>query len=422
MNRYLFAWLGGTVSLLIAVAIFNLGVDPYGLFRLIDKPGFNSIKPTAAARGAMTKAYQIVRTRPRGLILGNSRSEVGLDPTHAAWPPHAQPVYNAALPGTGTATSLLYLQHTLAAAASNPGEQPKVVVWGIDVMDFLTDATIPRRNTITANEHSRLLKIDNKNTIRFQQTRDYLMSTLTLSALLDSIETIASQRNPYAVNLTPFGFNPMRDYVKISSDEGYWKVFRQKDQANIKAYLRRPKGIFDSSGGTSQALEDLKEVIRLCRQYEIELHLFTYPYHAHLLEIIRITGHWPALETWKRTVVQFLADEANNASKPGFPFWDFSGFNTLSTEAIPAKGDRKTKMRWYWEAGHFKSELGDLMVERMFGHGTQSADFGVLLTPANVEAQIKAMKDQEERYRSTHTHEINELHELLGNHSMRPDK
>lgn len=422
MKRYMIIWLAATAALLLGVAVFNAGVDPYGLFRLIDKPGFNSVKPTAATHGAMTKAYQVVRVTPRSLILGNSRAELGLDPTHPAWSAQG-PVYNAALPGTGTTTSLRFLQHTLASNANNPANQPKVVVWGIDYMDFLTDAALPHGAAVPGKEDGRLLKPDNLNaTLWQQQTRDYLVATLTLTALLDSVQTLASQRNPYAVDLTPLGFNPMHDYIKISSDEGYWNVFRQKDQANIKAYLRQPKDIFDASGNTSQELDDLKEVMRLCRQYEVELHLFTYPYHAHLLEIIRITGHWSAFETWKRTVVKILAAEARAANKPAFDFWDFSAFNALTTETIPRKGDRKTAMRYYWEAGHFKSELGNLMLDRMLSKNVQPAEFGLLLTPANVDEKIAVVRAQGSEYRSTHTQEIEELVALAEKSPVRQKK
>lgn len=409
MKHYLTLWLATTMALVLVVAAFNVAVDPYGLFRLIDRSGFNSIKPAAATHGAMTKAYQLVRVKPKILVLGNSRAELGLDPAHPALAAQG-PVYNAALPGTGVKTSLRFLQHALASNASNPADQVKVVVWGIDFMDFLTDAAAPRHAAVPGKDDGRLLGPDNVHATQWQQqSRDYLITTLTLTALLDSVHTLASQTNPYAVDLTPLGFNPMHDYIKISSDEGYWNVFRQKDQANAKALLRRPKDIFDASGHSSQEFDDLKEVMRLCRQHGVKLQLFTYPYHAHLLEIIRITGHWPAFDAWKRTVVKILADEASLANRSAFEFWDFSAFNSLTSETIPAKGDRKTRMRYYWESGHFKKELGDLMLDRMLRPSAPHAEFGTLLTPSELEDQISHIKAQGDEYRKTHHQEIDEL-------------
>jgi len=84
MQRYLSFWLALTGCLILLVGLCNLVVDPYGLFRFVDKPGFNSIKPKSGVHGSMVKAYQVLRIQPRGLILGNSRAEVGFDPTNAA--------------------------------------------------------------------------------------------------------------------------------------------------------------------------------------------------------------------------------------------------------------------------------------------------------------------------------------------------
>jgi hypothetical protein len=135
-------------------------------------------------------------------------------------------VYNAALPGTGTATSLRYLQHVLAANAGNPAAQPTLVLWGIDFMDFLTDPTkpTPPRNAHEGDAESRRLMQASATDRMRQQVRDYAESTLTLAALMDSVQTLTSQRNAYAVDLTPQGFNPMHDYLKITADEGSGRV------------------------------------------------------------------------------------------------------------------------------------------------------------------------------------------------------
>jgi hypothetical protein len=411
MKRYLLTWLAATTLVLLLVGVFNLVVDPYGVFRVVDKPGFNTIKPAAGSHGAMAKAYQVLAVQPQSLVLGNSRSEVGLDPNHPAWPAHARPVFNLALPGTGTGTSLQYLQHVINAAGNNPAAMPKVVVWGIDMMDFLVDPQAPTRSAPASPNHRLLTSpASTTNPQRLkQQARDYAESLLTLGALLDSAQTLASQRNPYPVNLTPQGFNPMRDYLKITAVEGYWNVFRQKDQANITSFLRRPKSIFDASGVTSGPLEDLRAVLRLCRQHGIQLNLYTYPYHAHLLEIFRITGHWPALAVWKTTVVNIVEDEAKAAGQAAYPVWDFSAFNAYTTEAVPAQGDRKTTMQWYWEAGHFKSELGSLILDRVLGQKDTPTDFGLRINTANLAAQNMSVNKQAAQYRATYPQEVAEL-------------
>jgi len=47
-------------------------------------------------------------------------------------------------------------------------------------------------------------------------------------------------------------------------------------------------------------------------------------------------------------------------------------------------------MRWYWEAGHFKKQLGDLVLDRILGEAlpAEASDFGIDLVPGTVETRI----------------------------------
>jgi len=412
MKRYLKFWLILTASLLTLTAGINLIVDPYGLFRLVDSAGFNQIKPTAGKHGRMGKAYQVLLIRPHGLILGNSRAEVGFDPTHQAWAPDVRPVYDLALPGTDTYDSVMYLRHVLENQKANP---PRLVVWGIDFMDFLVDAKASRPHRKAGQQDSRLLTNEDgtRNPGRaFQVMKDYAASTFTLRALSDSIATLVAQHQAYPEDLSSLGSNPMRDYIKITADEGAWSVFRQRDLANTQSFLRRPRDIFDENGASSPPLDDLRQVIRLCREHGIQLHLVIYPYHAHLLEVFRLTGHWPAFEAWKRAVLHVAYGEAVARGLPPVPLWDFSEFDAYTEEPVPPRGDRKATMKWYWEAGHFKRELGDLVLDRVLSAPGAPEGFGTLLTPTNIESQLASVRKGEREYRSSHASEVNGLETL----------
>lgn len=418
MKRYLTIWLAATGVLLLTTAAINLVVDPYGIFRLVDAKGLNQIKPQAGQQGAMTKAYQVLRVQPSGLILGNSRAEVGFDPAHFAWPEAAVPVYNLALPGTGTRTTLQYLQHLLEAQKGNP---PKVIVWGIDFMDFLTDRTTHSNSGMADKKDRRLLANPDgsRNPSRgLQQLRDGFEATFTLGALLDSISTLQAQQNPYSADLTSLGFNPMRDYMKITADEGYWAIFQQRNLENIKSYSNRPHDIFDASGATSPALDDLRRVIKLCRQHGINLRLVIYPYHAHLLEIIQLTGHGKIFENWKRAVVHVAHTESISAGLAPIPLWDFSLFNEYTQSSVPAKGDKKTINKWYWEAGHFKRELGDRILEQILSEGSPYPELGVRLDSTNLESVLAQQQALALNYRQTHAAEVDALVKMAERNSF----
>jgi hypothetical protein len=78
-------------------------------------------------------------------------------------------------------------------------------------------------------------------------------------------------------------------------------------------------------------------------------------------------------------------------------------------------------MRWYWEAGHFKSELGDRMLDRIFGKPGGIPGFGILLEPKNVEERIATLRIQETEYMSRHPQDIMELEHIASQFTDKKD-
>lgn len=396
-------------------ALVNLMVDPYGIYGLGVRRGLNEIKPHAGTNSVMAKAYQVQRVKPRTLVLGNSRAEVGFNPESRAWPQALQPVYNLALPGTGPLTSLRYLEHAAAI------QKPALVVLGVDFMDFLvhedagsyrvegTPLPMERRLLVTRTGHP------NPDYLR-QRIEDFSATVVSLDALLHSISTVNAQRARYPAHLTERGFNPMHDYEGIAKHEGYYAMFRQRDQENAQAYLRRPKNIYVRGKTDSPQLEVLRRIIAVCQEQGAELRVVIYPYHAHLLETFHEVDLWPVFEEWKRALVRIVAAEDHGSSDVSrVQLWDFSGYNALSTEPVPEPSDRTTSTHWYWEAGHFKQELGDVMLQRMFAAPDRLGDtaIGVKLTPENVEQAIQRVRQQRDWYQAAYSREALVIRELV---------
>jgi hypothetical protein len=95
-----------------------------------------------------------------------------------------------------------------------------------------------------------------------------------------------------------------------------------------------------------------------------------YPYHAQLMAMFDEAGLQSTMDDWR----QMLVREAD-AVRVRYPnarinVWDFSGYGGMRCERIPAPGDTRTATRWYWEAGHFKSTLGERILQRILGGET----------------------------------------------------
>ena len=73
-------------------------------------------------------------------------------------------------------------------------------------------------------------------------------------------------------------------------------------------------------------------------------------------------------------------------------------------------------MRWYWESSHFKKELGDLVLDRLFNYHEPGRnvpeDFGVPITAENIEVHLAQLREQQKRYSETHPQEVAEVEYL----------
>ncbi len=83
------------------VATFNLLVDPYGAYRLVSTPE-SAVKPAVYRRVKLAKAYDLRRIKPEALVLGTSRSHLGLRMSHPGWGVPREQRYNAAFDGATT--------------------------------------------------------------------------------------------------------------------------------------------------------------------------------------------------------------------------------------------------------------------------------------------------------------------------------
>jgi hypothetical protein len=147
-----------------------------------------------------------------------------------------------------------------------------------------------------------------------------------------------------------------------------------------------------SSPATTIGLDEIEQIVAFCRDHSIDLRIYITPQHAHLVEVAFASGEWPRVEAGKRRLVRILAEET--ARDPGarqIPLWDFSGYSSVTTEAVPPPGDPH-EMKYYWEASHSKQIVGDFILDRIFALHDRGErvppDFGRRLDALNVEAVI----------------------------------
>jgi hypothetical protein len=391
--RNYLAWYAAACALLsVLVVLIAVLADPYRVFGTPTFAGVNEIKPRIYQNADVAKSSQLARKTARTLVLGNSRAEIGFDPASASWPQDAQPVFNAAQAGSGIDIAVARLQCSIAMHSTN------LAVVGLDLQDFLVQ---PRR----AVHEAAAEKPDRDDRSICDATsatgwKSRLSSTLTISALSDSLTTLLNQDRDSGVTMEPNGFNPLRDYRLHVQRVGHNGLFAQWSVANHKTYSRISKPDF-SHPDSYEPIRELRQLLAVSTAHQVDLVLFIHPYHADFLSMLDKLGLWPTFEGWKRFLVELTAAESRRRSVP-LRIIDFSGYHEYATESAPPQGDTRSTMRWYWEPGHYKSELGDRMLSRIFGH----SDFGVELSPSNVEEHIAALRAQRELHRRSVTPEV----------------
>ncbi len=381
-SRFLM-WLLAAVllgSALVVAAV--VAIDPYRLYQVVHLPGWSTLRPAPEHFQEEIKLTLARKLQANVVVLGNSRAEWGFDPSHLATGPGKDGVvpYNLAISGSGIHTSRSELAYLRSEQA-----MPQRVVMGMEFLDFPVDGGAKPPAQV-------------KEGFPIDGVKWRFDTLFSMTALADSLTAIRVQRGLEAPLVTANGFNPMLEYAKYARDEGYYAIFRQRAEEYAATFQRRPRQLVYRASGTSPAWDDLRAILALAGKDKRVLQLVIYPYHAQMLALFEQTNLWPLFEQWKQRLAEEVAQAQHDYPESQISLWDFSGFSSYQCEPIPAKGDRRTSTRWYWEAGHFKNALGQLVLERLnlgLVDPQAAAQFpGVLLTPANLQQDRQRIAEE----------------------------
>lgn len=358
---------GGTVATL------NYQVDPY-LIHQWDSTAVQRLLPGREKLSPWGKTYALARFQPQVLYAGNSRTELGL-PVQAQWF-GGRRVFNAALSGASLADAAAMVRHAAAVSKLD------TVVWGIDAPSFSMEIG----NTDFDRE---LVAIDGYYLLRRRLIN--LKRALSVDMTLDSIRVLRGT----------FGSVCLSSLALMGQRDG--RCVRDRIDSlggTAKAILPRVRDFARGGGPTAEAMQELAHsVTALCRG-GTQLRLYINPTHAMTIDALFWTGKWQKLEAWQAQ----LAEMAAQLRRQGCDVrvFDFSGFNNVTTES-PPQVSGLAEMRNYWETSHYREHVGQMVLERMFGHG--DTGFGAELTPQSLTRHQVAQRAARDRYHVEHAAE-----------------
>jgi hypothetical protein len=416
MRRFLAIWAISLALFSAAVLALTIGVDPYRVIGTPPIKGLTADKVAAADRPRLTKPLMVERGTWHTLVFGASNADVGIDPTSDAWPEADRPVFNIAIDGSEPYTQLRFLQHALVT------QHPKLIMLGVSLEDAMRRPNpvpgqakaAPKVSAAVAAEYGfenrmRVLPDGSPNPgYALERLKDTVFATFSLQALGDSVLTVFRQNDPERTHETAQGQNSAGNFAKWLRTEGSYVLVLDKDNE------RTPKLLAWAAQGGLTTTAPLGDMVRLGHAHGAEVIVFIMPSYVDQLEVLRQTGLTPLFDRWKMDVAQTL--EAADPMAPPTPLWDFSGISPYTTELLPAPGDLKHPLQWFWEPIHFRTALGDVMVRRMLGNsGTPASDnqWGDLITTQNLPVRAETEAAKQRAWATAHPADVARLSAVI---------
>jgi hypothetical protein len=359
----------------------------------------------------MHKVAAIEAIQPTGLILGSSRANRALDPTHPSW--RAKVVYNLAVPGGNIFETRRFLEH---AHGSRPLEQ---VVLAADFFMFnalRADAPDFNNDRLRGGPYLKYMQS------RMQET---ISTLLSFDALSDSVGTIWRQRDPCGPALWLYltradGFTGVRTCARYDVHKIFTHIIPAfvRPQATLdgETIFYRPYS-FENPVNHLRSFEEYSKMVQLAYAHGIDLRIVILPVHAWQLEVIWAEGLWPSYERWKRELLAVTSRRAEGRSP--FRVWDFTAYNPMTIEDVPFPGQSGIPMRWFVDPSHPTREFGDRVLDIVLAEdGTAKSSNphrqpGVLLTAQTIDDHLAAIRQDRRVYAIQNEVRLNELYRLV---------
>jgi len=421
-RRYVLWFVATLAGILALVGATNAVLDPFGMHAWLALEGVNAAKPATHTRVRLFKAYEVERVRPQTLVLGSSRSHVGFSCRHAALRERPGPCYNLAFDGATTREMHAYLVH------AHEVRPLKTVLLGLDSY-HLSEATSATRPGF---DHAVLLSPTQPAWRR--AVEGDLRIAIAADTLRASVEMLRHQRDG-----EPEWFNAdgqrLGDVFFRRDGEAFVRAgprayFDEIDRLEVGFQLPPPEATAARAGPApvdpaESSLAYVGRIVAFCREHGIDLRIAITPSHVHQLEIGAMLGNEGAVERGKRALVAMLARERAGAApaQAPVPVWDFSAVSSITSEPLPPLGSRD-EMQYYWDSSHFKSVVGDLVLDRVFA--TSSAgrrvpeDFGVRLDADSIEQVLATQRTRHAAHRERAAADLAELGALVDAAARRP--
>jgi hypothetical protein len=388
---------------ILCFVIVNV-VDPYGVTGWPVINGFNTVKPLQSLNARIYKPFAFLRGDYNGLVLGGSQELRGIEPQTTLLHDAGYRLYNFA-----SVEQRPYEAEEIAEYAVGRGEISTIII-GLQFTRYNLDP-------LSIGD---LRPYYPKGSILRWALTQYFRASISPLGIEDSYDTVVASRDGQQILAhTREGrekFVGPRDGVQYDYEGQFARVLAR--YLNVVLPRIAPQAAAWLSGGFDHSA--LRKLIELARMHKIRLVAFIPPDHALEMEALRRKGLWPVFERWKRELVCEFYNAAATQPYPDIVLWDFSGYNSITTQAVP-RSTAQGAVMGYWDPIHYATSTGDKIlptVLRLNDDAHDGVDFGVELTTSNIESHLAQLRAAQASYEASHPDDLKWLASL--DHSASP--
>ena len=294
------------VGMLTFTALINYRLDAYGIFRSdyekqVLEPNKNYVK---------TKYVLDNKEKYQSFLFGSSK--VGhIETDFIEETSLYNMCYSEGIPADWLDTIQTFLKN---------GVQIDTVLLGLDEFSF----------TIDPESHAHdLLRLRYSQLDWFQKMKYYILRNPFDVYNFRTVQSMIRQ-DPYYLMLDDL-WNTGITYGNDEYVEANWETIKDSPAYN------KPIDFYQKDR-VDETIEDIRQILNLCRENKIEVILFFNPVHHATYAL-----HEDITNKAKEQLMEITS------------YWDFSGYNSITTD------------NFYWyETSHFRHNVGRMMLERIF--------------------------------------------------------
>jgi len=319
----------------------------------------------------------MIKNQPPDVVfLGTSRCAYSLDPENEIF--YGKKTFNSCFGGASMYEVLRFLQH--AYFHNNKVE----VVLNLDFLMFNNNV-----NPKGAGYKESFMSVDVNN---FPNDGDSPYKLIfSFGMFIDSLKTILYQSDNETHHDNGLkNQNFILDSMKRAKPEFF---FERVEKNYFNKYYENFS--FDSKFGNS--LDFYEDFLDFSYQRGMNLKLNILPTHARLKEVMYKKGLNKKYIFWKKKLIELNEKIAKKYSKNEYKLWDFSGYNSISTQKV----HESISKNYFWESSHFKKKIGDKVLDSLYSNDNFS-EIGYAIDSKNIDRHIENEANNRQNWLNMH--------------------